>query len=265
MTSGSFWYDGKEWQVPSGMNQVQALRMVQASRGEQVAYDPAEGEGYYGDLSPQDYNRARISQAARDASIGAITGGVGGAARITKYLPALAAGAGFIADYLTPFGDDSESQAPVPYNPSINAGGSSMAIQQYQSQGDIPGLMDAWQYITELFPGGPDTGQGRAVRAVEGVTRGQVVSITSVKWKTGGGWMGSYITSPSARKRGFFVSDSGMVKTWAYQRMTVISKNPRAGTLAKAADRVNKLASGLVRAKDRTESGPAKRLKKRKR
>jgi hypothetical protein len=80
-----------------------------------------------------------------------------------------------------------------------------------------------------------------------------------------GAWQGSYWPNPFAkRKRGFFVYPSGMLRTWGYKRHLVISNNPRAKTLARAANKLAKLTSGLVKA-DTGAKRATKRLKRRKR
>jgi len=129
---------------------------------------------------------------------------------------------------------------------------------------DFPGPFDIGGRAIEQLPGGDPPGLARLVRGIKGATGGDVAKARPVAGMAGA-WQGSYWPNPFAkRKRGFFVYPSGLLRTWGYKRHLVISNNPRAKTLARAANKLAKLTSGLVKA-DTGAKRATKRLKKRKR
>jgi len=129
---------------------------------------------------------------------------------------------------------------------------------------EFQGPMDIGGRAIEQLPGGDPPGLARLVRGIQGATGGNVAKARPVSGMPGA-WQGSYWPNPFAkRKRGFFVYPSGMLRTWGYKRHLVISNNPRAKTLARAANKLAKLTSGLVKA-DTGAKRATKRLKRRKR
>jgi hypothetical protein len=141
---------------------------------------------------------------------------------------------------------------------ALTTGGDMAHTQMVQK--DFPGAMDIVQSIIDLVPGGDQPGESAVKRAL-GHWLGPIMITagpTSNRW---GGWNGSYIRHPSdKRKRGFFVDMRGpvpIVKTWRYERMAVISSNPRVKSVARAARIVDDSVSDIVKVAkvaDRAES-----------
>lgn len=141
---------------------------------------------------------------------------------------------------------------------ALTTGGDMAHTQMVQK--DFPGAMDIVQSLIDLVPGGDQPGESAVKRAL-GHWLGPIMITagpTSNRW---GGWNGSYIRHPSdKRKRGFFVNMNGpvpIVKTWRYERMAVISSNPRVKSIARAARIVDDSVSDIVKVAkvaDRAES-----------
>ena len=143
-------------------------------------------------------------------------------------------------------------------NPSF---GGSEVTQMTRIPTDFPGPVDIGGRAIEQLPGGAAPGLGRLRRGITGATGGTVAKAKPVAGMPGA-WQGSYWPNPfSKRKRGFFVYPNGLLRTWSYKRHIVVSSNPRAKTLARAAQRIGKLTGGLVKA-DRAVDRATKKLRK---
>jgi len=123
------------------------------------------------------------------------------------------------------------------------------------------------EVLVDLAPGGLVPGERRAEKAVLArLSQVTGVQITKMTHLPQGGFMGSYLPSPNARKkRGFYVGPGGApVRTWANRGMAVISRDPRGSALAKGAASLQKATSRFIKA-DRVSERVSKRVKTRRR
>jgi len=123
------------------------------------------------------------------------------------------------------------------------------------------------EVIQDLAPGGLVPGERRAEKAVLArVSQVTGVQITAMTHLPQGGFMGSYLPSPGARKkRGFYVGPGGSpVRTWANRGHAVISRDPRGSSLGKGAAALQKATSRYIKA-DRVSERVSKRVKTRRR
>lgn len=121
------------------------------------------------------------------------------------------------------------------------------------------------EVLSDLAPGGLVPGERRAEKAVLArLSQVTGVQITKMTHLPQGGFMGSYLPSPGARKkRGFYVGPGGApVRTWANRGMAVISRDPRGSALAKGAAALDKATSRFLKA-ERVERKITRRVRKR--
>ena len=107
------------------------------------------------------------------------------------------------------------------------------------------------QTIQDRLPGGLVPGERKVHELINAhLSNISGIQITAATHLPQGGWMGSYLPSPGARKkRGWYVGPGGTpVKTWANRGMAVISRDPRGSSLAKGARSLSKATSAFIKA-----------------
>jgi len=155
-------------------------------------------------------------------------------------------GAGTVAESLLP-GD------VLPFTPSIT--------EIAETVGDWAGV------ALDLAPGGMVPGERKTrERLLQSLSAQTGIQITALTQLPQGGWMGSYLPSPGAKKkRGFYIGPGGFpIKTWANRGNIVISRDPRGSTVAKAARALDKTVSRYVKA-ERITSKVARKVRRKKR
>jgi len=122
---------------------------------------------------------------------------------------------------------------------------------------------DWGQAVLDLAPGGMVPGERGTRKAfLAHLSSVAGVEITAMTQMESGAWMGSYRTSPGAkRKRGLYIGPGGSpIRTWANRGMAVISRDPRGSALAKGAQALDKATNRFVRA-DRVAAKVKKRIR----
>jgi len=133
------------------------------------------------------------------------------------------------------------------------------------SGSDILETVGDWgQAVLDLAPGGMVPGERSTRKAfLAHLSNISGVEITAMTQMESGAWMGSYRTSPGAkRKRGIYIGPGGSpIKTWANRGMAVISRDPRGSALAKGARALDKATNRYIKA-DKVADKIGKRVRK---
>lgn len=132
------------------------------------------------------------------------------------------------------------------------------------SGAEIAETVGDWaQTALDLMPGGMVPGERKTrERVLQAVSVQTGVQITALTQLPQGGWMGSYLSSPNAKKkRGFYIGPGGFpIRTWANRGMAVISRDPRGSALSKGARALDKATNRFVRA-DKVADKVKKRIR----
>ena len=193
--------------------------------------------------------------------LGGAVGWKSGAQIGSRFGPLGAIGGGLLGGFLGQWlGEQAGEQ--IGFNPSIDLGwvqqegaspsglgaglgGGSMSMVPVEQ--DFFGPGDAFGAFQDLMPGGDAPGTNTALRRIRATIPGaQITALTRTPY----GWQGSYLASPSSRKkRGLFYNTrTGVVKTWANAGHLVISNNPRAKNVIRADKKLDKIKKGLRKA-----------------
>jgi len=240
----TFYMAGRTWQVPMGMTLQEAMVTVGEAQGltVDVGQDAPVGELGLSTLNGGDgmttdddiqFDVMGGDVQSLGMAVGPFLGGgamvfggiKAGLQRIAPFLAGL-----FAAETLIP----GETIPLVPgAGELINAGNSLR------------------QTIQDQLPGGLVPGERKVHDLINAhLSNISGIQITAATQLPQGGWMGSYLPSPNARKkRGWYVGPGGTpVKTWANRGHAVISRDPRGSSLSKGARSLSKATSAFIRA-----------------
>lgn len=240
----TFYMAGRTWQVPMGMTLQEAMGMVAEAQG--ITVDVGQ-DAPVGELGLTELNGGDGMTTDDDIQFDVMGGDVqsfgmavgpflGGG---TMVLGGIKAGLQRVAPFL--FGlFAAETLIPGETVPLVPGAG------ELANAG-----IKLREVIQDQLPGGLVPGERKTKELINAhLSSISGIQITAATQLPQGGWMGSYLPSPGARKhRGWYVGPGGTpVKTWANRGHAVISRDPRGSSLAKGARSLSKATSSFIKA-----------------